>query len=752
MPFSSGASNESFEPAYLRGLNDAQREAVETIDGPVLVLAGAGVGKTRVLTSRIAHVLATGRAREHEILAVTFTNKAAREMRERLERMSGGAVAPPWLGTFHSLGVRILRRYAERVGLTSSFTILDADDQLRLVKQILKDANVDEKRWPARMLAALIERWKNRAIEPGKTPAGEAAGFANGRGGDFYKIYQDRLRTLNAVDFGDLLLEPFRLMRDDADALAFCQRFAKYALVDEYQDTNAVQYLWLRLIAQKTRNLCCVGDDDQSIYSWRGADVENILRFEKDFPDAKTIRLERNYRSGAHILALAATLIANNKSRLGKTLYADRGEGAKGRLVGLRDSVEEAHSVAERIEQAQRRGIHLDEVAVLVRASFQMRAFEERFLEIGLPYRIVGGPRFYERAEIRDAVAYLRLVAQPSDDLAFERIVNSPRRGLGDASLKILRGFARARDAAMVPSARALVESEELRPAARTALRAFLTDLARWRGQVETLSQDQLAQTILDESGYLAMWAAEKTEEGKGKLENLAELVRAMQDFPSLQAFLEHVSLVMDAERADGAERVSIMTLHAAKGLEFDEVFLPGWEEGVFPHPRALEESGRAGLEEERRLAYVGITRARQGVTITYAANRQLRGLWQPSAPSRFIEELPSAHLELEDSNRAAIQRAWRTGTPGAGFASPYETPGWKRARAAQEFPAPAPRPSAESRAGSSAPFAPGDPVFHLKFGPGSVSAIEGEKVTVEFDKAGRKLVMAHFLQPGSGG
>ena len=748
MPFSPGASSESFEPAYLRGLNDAQREAVETIDGPVLVLAGAGVGKTRVLTSRIAHVLATGRAREHEILAVTFTNKAAREMRERLERMSGGAVAPPWLGTFHSLGVRILRRYAERVGLTSSFTILDADDQLRLIKQILKDANIDEKRWPARMLAALIERWKNRAIEPGKTPASEAAGFANGRGGDFYKIYQDRLRTLNAVDFGDLLLEPFRLMRDDSDALAFCQRFAKYALVDEYQDTNAVQYLWLRLIAQKTRNLCCVGDDDQSIYSWRGADVENILRFEKDFPDAKIIRLERNYRSGAHILALAATLIANNKSRLGKTLYADRGEGAKGRLIGLRDSVEEAHTVAERIERAQRRGTHLDEVAVLVRASFQMRAFEERFLEIGLPYRIVGGPRFYERAEIRDAVAYLRLVAQPSDDLAFERIVNSPRRGLGDASLKTLREFARARGAAMVPSARALIESEELRPAARTALRAFLADLARWRGQVETLSQDQLAQTILEESGYLAMWTAEKTEEAKGKLENLAELVRSMQEFPSLQAFLEHVSLVMDAERADGAERVSIMTLHAAKGLEFDEVFLPGWEEGVFPHPRALEEAGRAGLEEERRLAYVGITRARSGVTITYAANRQLRGLWQPSAPSRFIDELPAAHLEAEDTHQATVQRAWRTGTPGAGFASSYETPGWKRARAAPEFAAPAPR----ADAGSSAAFAAGDPVFHLKFGPGSVVAIEGDKVTVEFDKAGRKLVMAHFLQAGSGG
>ncbi len=739
------------EPNYLRGLNAAQREAVDALDGPVLVLAGAGVGKTRVLTSRIAHILATGRAREHEILAVTFTNKAAREMRGRLERMSGGSLALPWLGTFHALGVKVLRRWAERVGLTPNFTILDADDQLRLLKQLIKAADIDEKRWPARALANLIEGWKNRAIEPRHAPAGESAAYANGRGAALYGLYQARLKSLNAVDFGDLLLEPFRLMRDDAEALGFYQRITRYVLVDEYQDTNAVQYLWLRLLAQKSRNLCCVGDDDQSIYSWRGADVENILRFEKDFPDAKVVRLERNYRSTAHILALASGLIAHNRSRLGKTLFTDGEAGLKGRLTGFRDGVEEAREVGDRIEDAKRRGVPAESIAVLVRASFQMRAFEERFLEIGLDYRIVGGPRFYERAEIRDAIAYLRLVAQPADDLAFERIVNLPRRGLGEASLNALREFSRGRASPLAAGAAALVESEELRPAARTSLRAFLADLARWRGQTATLAQDQLAQVILEESGYLAMWRAEKTHEAEGKLENLTELFRSMQDFPSLQAFMEHVALVMDAERADGAERVSVMTLHAAKGLEFDAVFLPGWEEGLFPHPRSIEESGRAGLEEERRLAYVGITRARREVTISFAANRQIRGLWQPAARSRFLDELPVGHFTFEDAHGEAVQRAWRSAAPGGGFASTYDTPGWRRAQGAQGDAAwPAGRAQAPASAKSS--FAPGEQVFHLKFGPGRIVSLDGEKATVDFEMAGRKLVMARFLQAGSGG
>ena len=574
-----------------------------------------------------------------------------------------------------------------------------------------------------------------------------------GRGDAFYAAYQARLKTLNAVDFGDLLLEPLRLLRSDAEALLFYQRMARYVLVDEYQDTNAVQYMWLRLLVQSSRNLCCVGDDDQSIYSWRGADVENILRFEKDFPDAKIVRLERNYRSTAHILALASGLIAHNRSRLGKTLFTDLEDGALGKLLGFRDSLEEAREIADQIEASQRRGTSLDEIAVLVRASFQMRAFEERFLEIGLPYRIIGGPRFYERAEIRDAIAYLRLIAQPNDDLAFERVVNLPRRGLGDSTLKILRAFARARGLALAPSARILIDSEELRPAARTALRAFLADLERWRGQIATLSQDQLTQVVLDESGYLGMWRSEKTEEANGRIENLEELVRSMEDFPSLQAFLEHVSLVMDADLADGAQRVSIMTLHAAKGLEFTAVFLPGWEEGLFPHPRSLEESGRAGLEEERRLAYVGITRARREVTISYAANRQVHGLWQPAARSRFVEELPANHVEFADAYADAVARSWRTASPGAGFGSHYETPGWRRARAGSGdgFRSTAPSSRGEPLGPSGAVFAPGDAVFHQKFGSGTVAAVDGDKVSVDFAMAGRKLVMAHFLRAGQG-
>lgn len=742
-----------FGPDYLRGLNDQQRIAVEALDGPVLVLAGAGVGKTRVLTSRIAHILATGRARENEVLALTFTNKAAHEMRERLERMSGGQLVMPWLGTFHALGVKVLRRYAEQAGLTSNFSILDDDDQLRLLKQLLKDGNVDEKRWPARSLAAAIDRWKNRAIEPGKVPAGEGAEVAAGRGDAFYAAYQARLKTLNAVDFGDLLLEPLRLLRANAEILSFYQRTSRYVLVDKYQDTNTVQYMWLRLLVQRSRNLCCVGDDDQSIYSWRGADVENILRFEKDFPDAKIIRLERNYRSTAHILGLASGLISHNRSRLGKTLFTDQADGALARLLGFRDSLEEAREIADRIEDAQRRGVSLDDIAVLVRASFQMRAFEERFLEIGLPYRIIGGPRFYERAEIRDAIAYLRLIAQPNDDLAFERVVNVPRRGLGDSTLKVLREFARGRSLALAPSARILIESEELRAAARAALRAFLADVERWRGQLASLSHGQLTQTVLEESGYLGMWRSEKTEEAKGRIENLEELVRSMEDFPTLQAFLEHVSLVMDAGLADGAQRVSIMTLHAAKGLEFTSVFLPGWEEGLFPHPRSLEESGRAGLEEERRLAYVGITRARQEVTITYAANRQVRGLWQPAARSRFVEELPTNHVEYADSYRDTVARSWSAASPDVGFSSRYNTPGWQRARAGggEGFRSAAPSARGEGLGPSGVSFAAGDPVFHQKFGAGTVAATDGDKISVDFEMAGRKLVMAHFLRPGQG-
>ncbi len=748
------------EPRYLVGLNAEQRRAVEALDGPVLVLAGAGVGKTRVLTTRIAHLLASGRARGHEILAVTFTNKAAREMRERIGTLTGLHDGLPWMGTFHSIGAKILRRHAELVGLKPNFTILDSDDQLRLIKQVLKANDIDDKRWPARALANQIESWKNRGLDPTRAPAAESAAFANGAGAKLYAEYQARLKTLNAADFGDLLLECLRLFREHEEILAEYQRRLRYILVDEYQDTNVVQYLWLRLLAQSHRNLCCVGDDDQSIYGWRGAEVDNILRFEQDFPGATVIRLERNYRSTGHILAVAAGLIAHNKNRLGKTLFTSAELGETPTVRGVADSREEARAIGDEIEAAQKKGVSLGEMAILVRASFQMREFEERFLEIGVPYRVIGGPRFYERSEIRDALAYFRCVAQPDDDLAFERIYNHPRRGLGEATLALLHSHGRGAGLSLLRAARALTESEDLKARPRQGLRLLLADFDRWSGQIERVSHEELAQTILEESGLVAMWKAERTPDAEGRLENLKELVRSMGAFPSLGAFLEHVSLVMEAENAELGERVSIMTLHAAKGLEFEIVFLPGWEEGLFPHQRALDESGQAGLEEERRLAYVGLTRARRRAAIYYARNRQVRGLWQSSHESRFLDELPSQHIDRDETAGAS---AW--GYPSSRFDSAvfsdggHATPGWRRARErGQErggsrvqghAPSFAPRileGRAEAVESLGSNFRVGSRIFHVKFGPGRVHAIEGAKLTVDFDKAGRKMVLESFV------
>ncbi len=741
-------------PRYLTGLNEEQRRAVEALDGPVLVLAGAGVGKTRVLTTRIAHIIATGRARAHEILAVTFTNKAAREMRERVGALTGIVEGMPWMGTFHSIGVKVLRRDAELVGLKPNFTILDTDDQMRLLKQILQAENIDEKRWPARALAGQIDAWKNRGLDPAHVPAGESAAFANGRGAELYRAYQERLKSVNAVDFGDLLLESLRLFREQPEILAQYQRRWRYILVDEYQDTNVVQYLWLRLLAQGHRNLCCVGDDDQSIYGWRGAEVDNILRFEHDFPGAQVVRLERNYRSGGHILAVASGLIAHNANRLGKTLYTSADLGEKPTVSGLWDSKEEARVVGDEIEAAQRAGVSLDEIAILVRASFQMREFEERFIELAIPYKVIGGPRFYERAEIRDALAYLRVVVQPDDDLAFERIFNTPRRGLGEATLNLLHAYRRSANVPLTRAARVLTESEELKARPRQLLRDLLADFDRWSAQVDRAPHEELAQTILEESGLIDMWKAERTADAAGRLENLKEFVRSMGDFPTLGAFLEHVSLVMDVESADGGARVSIMTLHAAKGLEFDMVFLPGWEEGLFPHQRSLDENGRAGLEEERRLAYVGVTRARRIVKIYFAANRQVRGLWQTSLPSRFVDELPEAHVEVVEGSGAPAYSVSRFDREPA-FASRYETPGWRRAQESASRQQSASRPrviegQVLTRSTAPAAFAKGDRVFHVKFGPGSVAVVDGSKLTVDFDHAGRKLVLDNFVSAAS--
>ncbi|MEJ0077813.1 MAG: UvrD-helicase domain-containing protein [Alphaproteobacteria bacterium] len=773
---------------YLAGLNSEQREAVETLDGPVLVLAGAGTGKTRVLTTRIAHILSLGRARPSEILAVTFTNKAAREMKNRVGTMVGQIVeGMPWLGTFHSIGVKILRRHAELVGLKPDFTILDTDDQIRLMKQLIEAANIDEKRWPGRVLAVIIDGWKNRGLTPDKVPPGEAASFAGGRGLDLYKAYQARLKVLNAADFGDLLIEMLRLFRDHPEVLRqYHQRF-RYVLVDEYQDTNVAQYLWLRLIGQGSKNLCCVGDDDQSIYGWRGAEVDNILRFEKDFPGAKVIRLERNYRSTAHILGAASHLIAHNEGRLGKTLRTEDEPGEKVTVTGAWDSEEEARAVGEEIEDLQRGGHSLDEIAILVRASFQMREFEDRFVTLGLPYRVIGGPRFYERAEIRDALAYLRLVNQPADDLAFERIINTPRRGLGDATLQQLQLHARKANLPLFEAARAIAQSEELKAKPRGALRDVVAMFDRWRAQKDTLPHTELAEIILDESGYTEMWQKDRSADAAGRLENLKELVRSMEEFENLAGFLEHISLVMDTEQSENSEAVSIMTMHSAKGLEFDTVFLPGWEEGVLPNQRALDDQGRAGLEEERRLAHVGLTRARRRAKIYFTSNRRIHGSWSSSIPSRFLDELPEAHVEVTEAkggfgNFGQNYGASRFDTMGS-FGSNYTTPGWQRAQArkarsggfeedqSEYMPDEAvvddASPSARTRkaapkrrmpltiegelvaksTGTVSPFGLGDRVFHQKFGNGNVTHVDGNKLTIAFDKAGEKRVVDSFVE-----
>ncbi len=763
---------------YLEGLNPEQREAVETLDGPLLILAGAGTGKTRVLTTRIAHLLATGRARAHEILAVTFTNKAAREMKHRLGKLAGPAAeGMPWLGTFHSIGTKILRRHAELVGLKSDFTILDTDDQIRLLKQVLQAENIDDKRWPARQLAYLIDSWKNRGLTPDKVQSGEASAFANGKGGKLYKIYQERLKILNAADFGDLLVEGLRLLRENPDVLALYQERFKYMMVDEYQDTNVVQYLWLKLLAQKRQNICCVGDDDQSIYGWRGAEVDNILRFEHEFKGAKVIKLERNYRSTGHILGAAAHLISKNDGRLGKTLFTDDEDGERVTVTGVWDSEEEARIVGEDIEQQQRRQHSLDEMAVLVRASFQMREFEERFITLGLPYRVIGGPRFYERLEIRDALAYMRMVAQPADDLAFERIINTPKRGLGDATLQVLHTYARAQGVPLMQAARVMVETEELKPKPRQTLRDLVQAFARWSSQIETMKQNELAELVLEESGYTDMWKNDKAPDAPSRLENLKELCRSMEEFQDLGAFLEHVSLVMDVEQGESGEKVSIMTLHAAKGLEFETVFLPGWEEALFPHQRSLDESGRAGLEEERRLAYVGITRAKRRAKIFFATNRRIHGMWQVTIPSRFLDELPAMHVEVVEAPGAqnfggyGQSRFDRSNT----FSSGYTTPGWQRGQERQNAsrqsnsgqgssgqptgrgadvsslrrgpPQIELRPAASSYAPQGSSFDIGMRVFHLKFGPGDVAGIDGNKLTIDFDKAGRKMVLDSFVE-----
>jgi len=773
---------------YMQGLNPEQIKAVQHLDGPVLMLAGAGTGKTRALTARIAHLLATGTARPNEILAVTFTNKAAREMKTRVGALLGQpAEGMPWLGTFHAICVKLLRRHAELAGLKSNFTILDTDDQTRLMKQLILAEDIDEKRWPARALGGIIDGWKNRALTPDRVPAADHGAF-NRRGVALYAAYQARLAALNACDFGDLLLHVIAIFQANPDLLAQYQRWFRYILVDEYQDTNVAQYLWLRLLAAAHRNICCVGDDDQSIYGWRGAEVGNILRFETDFPGAHVVRLEQNYRSTGHILAAASGVIAGNKGRLGKTLWTEGDDGAKVRLIGHWDGDEEARWVAEEIEALGHgtRGGDLvgpNGIAILVRASHQMRAFEDRFLTIGMPYRVIGGPRFYERMEIRDAMAYFRLVVSPDDDLAFERIVNTPKRGLGDKAVQTIQKMARSNGVGLLEGARLCVEAQAIGGRGGRALRLLVEGLARWRammlgplrqvgpsddlieeeGAAGAVSHVELAEIILDESGYTGHWQTDKTPEAAGRLENLKELVKALESFENLQGFLEHVSLIMDNESDDSEPKVTLMTLHAAKGLEFPAVFLPGWEDGLFPSQRSMDESGMAGLEEERRLAYVGITRAEAVCTISFAGNRRVYGQWQSQMPSRFIDELPGDHVEVLTppglyGHQGGIARA---ASPveqemagsnlhlRAASADVYNSPGWRRLQANQGRPGlrqPSEAKAMVIDAEALCAFGIGDRVFHQKFGYGAVQGIEGDKLEISFDKAGTKHVVASFL------
>ncbi|CAH2406728.1 ATP-dependent helicase [Mesorhizobium ventifaucium] len=846
-------------PDYLNGLNPEQRLAVETTEGPVLVLAGAGTGKTRVLTTRIAHILATGKAFPSQILAVTFTNKAAREMKQRIGLLigEGNVEGMPWLGTFHSIGVKLLRRHAELAGLKSDFTILDTDDVVRLIKQLIQAEGLDDKRWPAKQFAQMIDGWKNKGLGPAEIAEGDARAFANGKGRELYKAYQERLKTLNACDFGDLLCHPIRIFRANPDVLKEYHKRFKYILVDEYQDTNTAQYMWLRLLAQRPDagraststdlrsaegrkpdrapagqaapaeaserssraavseskvNICCVGDDDQSIYGWRGAEVDNILRFDKDFPGATIIRLERNYRSTAHILGTASHLIAHNESRFGKTLFTEKvaEDDEKVHVHAAWDSEEEARAVGETIEAYQRQKHNLNDMAILVRASFQMREFEDRFVTLGLNYRVIGGPRFYERLEIRDALAFFRVVAQGADDLAFERIVNVPKRGLGEATIRQIHDTARALRIPMLEAAEKLAESDELKPKPRAALREVAANFERWQKALETTPHTELAETILEESGYTDMWKNDRSVEAPGRLENLKELIRSMEEYESLRSFLEHVALVMDAEQNAELDAVNIMTLHSAKGLEFETVFLPGWEEGLFPHQRALDEGGRSGLEEERRLAYVGLTRAKKNLHLWFVSNRRIHGLWQSTIPSRFLDELPEAHVEIAESGNSyggygnaygggsfasgrGGQGAGRQNPYGASrfdnvgaeksgaFSSTYATPGWQRAQQNRTEATDrnwgsrsghqverigygetdsgygAGRTSikgrtidgelvAKSVADTPSRFSVGDRVFHQKFGNGNIAAIDGNKLTIDFDKAGQKRVLDGFV------
>ena len=742
------------ELPWLSELNPEQKQAVTTTEGPLLVLSGAGTGKTKVLTARLAYILANMKANPWNCLVVTFTNRAAREMQNRARNLIGNIADSVWMGTFHGIAVKILRRHAELVGLKSNFTILGEDDQRRLIKQLLEADGIDDKKYPPQSILDKIQLWKDKGLTADKID-------------DSF-----RLLELNCVDFGDLLLYTLNILMSDAGVLDDYQTRFKYIMVDEYQDTNVTQYLFLRLICQKYRNLCCVGDDDQSIYSWRGAEIENILRFEKDFPDAKVIRLERNYRSTANILAAASALIRHNRDRLGKTLKvaenspAARGDNSKIKVVSTYSGSEEAAYVADEIENLHRNGTGYSQMAVLVRTAAQTREFEEKFIAEAIPYQVIGGPKFYERAEIRDALAYLRVILQPADDLALERIINKPARGIGAKTIEKFENEARVNHISMFMAIEKMLKEGALSGKVKTNVSELINNFYQWRQTMNAVSPDDLAAQVLEDSGYMEMLKMDKSAEAEGRIENLKELINVMSDteqYPTLSDFMEHVSLVMDNDNNIDTDKVMLITLHSAKGLEFDAVFLPGWEEGLFPHQRALDEGGGSALEEERRLAYVAMTRAKQKLYILTALNRRIYGQWQNNLPSRFINELPPANIEICNMAAAYFGAA---GNYGGSWAERHKSSSnwYNRSRQTEENVI---RDSdrfsyvrdeddgwsgsvwrAKQKARNAASATPvGSRVFHETFGYGKVLKIEGNKLEIWFDQAGHKKLLKDYVR-----
>lgn len=760
-------SSRDLKPAffmpYLDTLNPFQKEAVLTTQGPLLVLAGAGTGKTRVLTVRIAHILDQHLAFPSQILAVTFTNKAASEMRDRIAQLLQRPIDGMWVGTFHSIAVRILRRHAELIGLRSNFTILDTDDQIRLIKQLLNASPFNDDKIKPKDIALAISRLKDKGIKPDG-----ASGLEDPIVVQIYQEYQERLKILNAADFGDLLLHNLTLFQEHPEILREYQNQFHYLLVDEYQDTNTTQYIWLRLLARASSNICCVGDDDQSIYGWRGAEVGNILRFEKDFPGAAVIRLEQNYRSTAPILKAASGLIAHNQGRYGKTLWTEQKDGDPVHIKAYYDGEDEARHVGIDIEDLQRNGQSLRSMAILVRASFQTRTFEEMFMKRNIPYRVVGGLRFYERQEIRDCLAYLRLVVQPDDALAFERVINLPRRGIGDTTLQRLHQFSRDQGISLPKAARFAAEqniqSIPLQTKARAALLQFFKDLDRWQSTLSHTPHGDVVKTIFDESGYTGIWLQEKSNDAMARIENIKELVQAIEQFESIEGFLEHVSLVLDANNTNDEDMVTLMTLHGAKGLEFDTVFLTGWEEGLFPHPRSFAQDA-SGIEEERRLAYVGISRARKRAVISYAFRRRAPQGWQSATPSRFIFEIPqdvTLHFAAHGSpvSGALASHNYRHGAEDLfddDFMNQDPDDPRHTQRKQQAYPyRHSNQPRYQPHRYRTVPkdtlsdvthrYRIGDHVYHEKFGEGDVIAFEGDKILVDFKTVGVRKIMAAFL------